>query len=191
MGGCNVIGSRMIVFLARPDARPTHVYERRVVLLVEAFCLLAVVLVAPAGMPTYLLLLRAPLQLRKAASDHAARSGAARRREHEEAIGRDPVKLTCARALEHEARDGQLVTAAMPIVDLVFAFVLAGQNGIVLAAAMTTASTFVRLGMVELYGAWRAWYRARRPLPVTVRRPGEIVRKLYGQVSPKRGIRGA
>jgi hypothetical protein len=187
-----VTGHRIIAFLARPDARPTHVYERRIVLLVEALCLLAVVLVAPAGMPTYLLLLRAPLQLRKAAADHAARSGAARRREHEEVLGRDPVKLTCARELEREASNGQILTAGMPLVDLAFAFALTGEHGIRAAAIVSTVCTFARIGMVEGYGVWRRWYRARRPLVPPVipeRRPGEVVRKLIGE-APKRRLGG-
>jgi hypothetical protein len=157
---------RIVAFLARPEARPTHVYERAVVLFVEALCLLAVVLVVPAGVPTYLLLVRAPFQLRKAASDHAARSGAARRREHEEAMGRDPVKLSCARDLEWEALAGQAVTAAMPLVDLGFVLALAGLGDAAVVASVAAATTLIRLGMVEFYGAWRRAYRARRPLVV-------------------------
>lgn len=158
------MGARVLAFLSHPDARPTWVYERRVILFVEALCLLAVALAAPTGLPTYLLLLRAPLQLRKAMSDHAARSGAARRREHEEALGRDPVKLTCAKALEREARDGQLLTAVIPLVDLAFAWAVAGGKGIAASAIAGAVCALVRFGMVEGYGAWRRWYRARRAL---------------------------
>lgn len=172
------LGDLIVVNLASVHAKPTHVYERRIVLFVEALCLLAVVLAAPEGLPTYLLLLRAPLQLRKAASDHAARSGAVRRREHEEALGIDPVKLSCAKELEREARDGQLITAAMPIVDLACAFALAGGKGIAVAAIVSAICSFARFGMVQGYSAWRRWYRVRRPLPLPITRPKLYTRRL-------------
>jgi hypothetical protein len=150
--------TRILSFLDRDDASETWVYERRVILLVELICLLAVMVASPWGLPTYLLLVRAPLQLRKAASDHAARSGAARRREREEAEGRDPVRLACARKLEHEAWSGQVITIANPIVDLAAVWALSGGRSIAVVAIVGATCSLIRFGMVEGYGAWRRWY---------------------------------
>lgn len=86
----------LCLWLQRPGARPTWVYERNVFLLVELVCVAATIAAAPHHGARVALLLSVPFTMYAAELARAARSGDVRRREQEEALGNAPTRLACA-----------------------------------------------------------------------------------------------
>jgi hypothetical protein len=159
----------IVQFLQRDGAHDTWVYERRVILAVELLCLLAGVWAAPTRAAMWLLLVSMPLALQAAELARADRSGAARKAEHAAALGIPSVTLTCERDMIRVAKNKQLLAAAAPVVALSASVAGAGGAGITRAAIVGFIVSVVRWVMVEAYGAWRMWYRARVPAFITTR----------------------
>ncbi len=152
----------IIRFLQRPGALRTWHYERRVQLAVEALCLLAGIWAAPTRNAALLLAITAPLALWAAELARADRSASARKTEQAAAIGLPAVELSCSKDIERAAKNRQLVTAAAPIVAL--ATSVAGSGiGLTKAAVVGFGTSLVRWSAIEVYGAWRRWYRKRAP----------------------------
>lgn len=159
----------IVKFLQHDDAHETWVYERRVILSVELLCLLAGAWAAPTRDAMLLLLVSMPLALWAAELARADRSGAARKAERAAALGIPSITLTCERDMIRVAKNKQLLAAAAPVVALSASVAGAGGAGITRAAIVGFIVSIVRWAMVEAYGAWRAWYRARVPVFVTSR----------------------
>lgn len=152
----------IIRFLARPTALPTWRYERRVILLVEVLCQVAGILAAPTRLAALVMLVGAPFAVWQVELARAARSADARKREQAAAQGVPEVELSCARQIEEAAKARQLATVVAPVVTLATSIAAAGGQSLTLALAVGFLVSAVRVAMVELYGPWRRWYRARR-----------------------------
>jgi hypothetical protein len=153
----------VVRFLQRSNALRTWRYERRVILVIEAACLAAGILVAPTRSAAMLLLVTAPLSLWAAELARADRSAAARKAEHAAAKGLLKVVLACEKDIEHAAKNKQLVTATAPIVALAMAVAGAGGAGIQMAAIVGFGVSATRWATVEGYSRWRRWYRKHAP----------------------------
>lgn len=153
----------IVRFIQRPGALPTWRYERRLILVIEALCLLAGILAAPPR-ATLVLLVGAPFALWQVELARAARSADARKRETSEALGLPSVDLTCQRDIERAAESRQLATIAAPAVALAASVADSGGHGLTVALVVGFVTSVVRVAMVELYGPWRRWYRSKVPL---------------------------
>jgi hypothetical protein len=153
----------IVRFLQRDGALLTWFYERRVILPIEALCLMAGVWAAPTRAAALLLLVTSPLALWATELARADRSGAARKAELAAALAIPKVKLTCERDLEQVAKNKQFVTATAPIVSLAMSVAGAGGAGLTKAAITGFAVSVIRWTVIEAYGAWRAWYRSHVP----------------------------
>jgi len=151
--------SRVIAFLARPDARPTYIYEQRVVGAVELVAFVGMLAASPT-MPTSASGL---LGLAGAMLAQTARSVAARRRERAEQLGLPPLRVACEEADELRAKLQQYLAAASPIVGVLAAW---GSAGITRAVVVGAICAAIRQAYIEGYGQWRCWYRARRPMGI-------------------------
>jgi hypothetical protein len=161
----------IIRFLQRNDSRETWEYERPAILTVELLCLIAGAWAAPTRGAMWLLLVSMPLSLWSAELARAERSGAARKAERAAALGIPSVTLTCETDMVRVAKNKQLLNATAPIVALSAAVAAAGFAGITRAIVVGFIVSVVRWAMVEAYGTWRAWYRARVPVQVMLRFP--------------------
>lgn len=159
----------IIRFLQRNDSRQTWEYERPVILTVELLCLIAGAWAAPTRDATLLLLMSMPLSLWTAELTRAERSGAARKAERSAALGIPSVTLTCEADMVRVAKNKQLLNASAPIVSLFAAVAAVGFAGITRAIVVGFVVSVVRWAMIEAYGVWRAWYRARVPVFITSR----------------------
>lgn len=159
----------VIRFLQRDGARETWEYERPVILSVELLCLIAGAWAAPTRDAMWLLLVSMPLSLWTAELARAERSGAARKAERAAALGFPMVTLTCEADMVRVAKNKQLLNATAPIVALSAAVAAAGFAGITRAIVVGFVVSVVRWAMVEAYGVWRAWYRARVPVFIASR----------------------
>lgn len=153
----------IIRFLKRDGAKNTWLYERRVILPVEAICLLVGIWAAPDTRARVWLAITLPLALLAAELTRASRSGATRKAELAAARGHGVV-LPCEADLVRAARNLQLITATAPIVALGATVANAGLAGLTRAAIAAFVVSVIRYAMVEGYGHWRAWYRARVPV---------------------------
>jgi cytochrome c-type biogenesis protein CcmH/NrfG len=86
-------------------------------------------------------------------------------------LGIPSVTLTCETDMVRVAKNKQLLNATAPIVALSAAVAAAGFAGITRAIVVGFIVSVVRWAMVEAYGTWRAWYRARVPVQVMLRFP--------------------
>jgi len=148
----------VISFLQRPNAHETWVYERRVILCIEAVCLFAGILAAPNRTASLLLLLDAPRALYAAELARAVRSSAARKAEQAATMMIPLVRLTCEQDIELAAKRQQLMTAASPVVALALSVAGSSGQGLTLAAVVGFFVSLVRWAAVEGYSKWRAWY---------------------------------
>lgn len=159
----------IIQFLQRNDSRETWEYERPVILTVELLCLIAGAWAAPTHDAMWLLLMSMPLSLWTVELARAERSGAARKAERAAALGFPSVTLTCEADMVRVAKNKQILNATAPIVALSAAVAAAGFAGITRAIVVGFVVSVVHWAMVEAYGVWRAWYRARVPVFIASR----------------------
>lgn len=164
----------LCLWLQRPGARPTWVYERNVFLLVELVCVIAPITAAPNQGARVALLLSAPFTVYAAELARAARSGDVRRREREEATGASPTRLACDAELERAGLRRQRLTTLMPILLFGVALFTSPTSPHVLAtSAVILATGLARAAMVNGYAAWRRAYRKVVPVLFNVSGRGE------------------
>jgi hypothetical protein len=155
----------IIRFLKRDGAKDTWRYERPVILAIELLCLIAGIWAAPDARARVWLAITLPLALLAAELTRASRSGATRKAELAAAQG-NGIVLLCEADLVRAAKKLQLITATAPIVALGATVANTGLAGLTRAAVVGFVVSVVRYASVEVYGVWRAWYRARVPVQV-------------------------
>ncbi len=155
------IGQMVWRFLRRDEAEETWWYERIPHMAIEVLCLVAGVLVTPAGKSRWAALALMLPALIQAELTREDRSGERRRDEADRKAGIKRSELHCDTRIKSRRWVRDALTWAWPVASAVVAAIVAGAIAWPIVVALNT--TIIRLVRDRvLYPQWRDWWEARR-----------------------------
>lgn len=155
------IGQMVWRFLRRDDAKETWEYERIPHMALELICLVAGVLVTPAGKARWAALALMVPALVQAELTREDRSSERRREEDDRKAGIKRSELHCDKRIKSRRWVRDALTWSWPVISAVVAAIVAGA--VAWPVVVGLGSTIVRLVRDRVvYPGWRDWWEARR-----------------------------
>jgi len=155
------IGQKVWRFLRRKEAEETWWYERIPYMAIELFCLVAGVIVTPAGKARWAALALMLPALVHAELTREERSGERKRDETDRRAGIQRSTLACDKRIKSRRWVRDVLAWVWPVTTAIVASIVAGT--FVLPIVVGLSSTIVRLVRDRVvYPAWRNWWEVRR-----------------------------